>query len=624
MVETNHWISYANSFEKGDPRPLAFRKTADTFVKKVVAEYSHTSRVNGLLFGQVQSGKTTHTFSVIASTADADPGFSTFVYLTSNSTQLQLQTLGDALARLNSTFEVCGPDDELRFKKNQKRPNLVILNKDKSVMKKWIEIFKSQESLGLGPIFIVDDEGDAASQNTLVNKDDFSTIYTLIRELRALGTGSVYLQVTATPQALFLQSIFSGEKPKFIHYFDPGPEYLGGEFFFGRDNNLTHVPISESDFADLIDSDSPSDGLIKALSFFVVVCCYFAREGRSNANCLVHPHVSVASHTKVLKTSVALIEALTNPYMDEIHKGHIEFALVELNRNIEGKHLDWTEVQDRLTSGLKISGHIINSSNKVDEEEYKSGFNVLVGANAIGRGVAFPHLQTVYYTRKAKTPQADTFWQHSRIFGYDRDWQALRIFMPASLFRLFRVLQDQNQRLIEMIKSGEHNVLQIALPKGVVPARANVIDRKRVRFIVGGTNYFPSLPNQGNAGQVDQLLNKFDDKYTGPIDMDLVRKLIDLTADKDAEWKAKSFLKAIDQEIAKPQATLLLRRGREISANTGSMLSPNDREYGDKIKYQIVLTAYRVDGLKGKWSEGKDFWLINVKLPGSLLYYEVE
>lgn len=624
MMEKNHWISYANSFEKGDPRPLAFRKTADTFVKKVIAEYSHTSRVNGLLFGQVQSGKTTHTFSVIASTADADPGFSTFVYLTSNSTQLQLQTLGDALARLNSTFEVCGPDDELRFKKNQKRPNLVILNKDKSVLKKWIEIFKSQESLGLGPIFIVDDEGDAASQNTLVNKDDFSTIYTLIRELRGLGRGSVYLQVTATPQALFLQSIFSDEKPKFIHYFDPGPEYLGGEFFFGRDNNLTHVPISESDFSDLIDSDSASEGLLKALSFFVVVCCYFAREGRLNANCLVHPHVSVASHTKVLKTSVALIESLTNPNMDEIHKGHLEFAMLELNRNIEGKNVDWDEVKARLSSGLKINAHIINSSNKVDEEEYRSGFNVVVGANAIGRGVAFPHLQTVYYTRKAKSPQADTFWQHSRIFGYDRDWQALRIFMPASLFRLFRVLQDQNQRLIEMIKSGEQNVLQIALPKGVVPTRANVIDRKRFRFIVGGTNYFPSLPNQGNAGQIDDLLKKFDDKYTGPVDMQLVRKLIDLAADRDAEWKAKSFLKAIDQEIAKPQATLLLRRGREISANTGSMLSPNDREYGDKVKNQIVLTAYRVDGLKGKWSEGKDFWLINVKLPGSLLYYEVE
>jgi hypothetical protein len=54
------------------------------------------------------------------------------------------------------------------------------------------------------------------------------------------------------------------------------------------------------------------------------------------------------------------------------------------------------------------------------------------------------------------------------------------------------------------------------------------------------------------------------------------------------------------------------------------MLSPNDRQYGDKLQNQIVLTAYRVDGAQGKWSKAKDFWLINVKLPGSLLYYEVD
>ena len=85
----NHWISYANTFPKGDPRSLAFGRTSSKFVKDVVTKFSHRSRVNGLLFGEVQSGKTTHTFSVIAATADGDPGFRTFIYLTSNSNQLQ-------------------------------------------------------------------------------------------------------------------------------------------------------------------------------------------------------------------------------------------------------------------------------------------------------------------------------------------------------------------------------------------------------------------------------------------------------------------------------------------------------------------------------------------------------
>lgn len=624
MIQANHWLNYAKSFEKGDLRPISFRQTSDVFVKKVVSEYSHTSRVNGLLFGQVQSGKTTHTFSVIASTADQDPGFSTFIYLTSNSTQLHLQTLGDALARLNETFEVCGPEDDLRFKKNVKRPNLVILNKDKSVLSKWLETLSASETLKLGPIFIVDDEGDAASQNTLVNKNDYSKIYKLITEMRSLGTGSVYLQVTATPQALFLQSAISGEKPKFIHYFDPGQTYLGGEFFFGQDNNVTHVAIAEDDYVDLIDNDGPSDGLIAAIAFFVVTCSYLYGKGQTNANCLIHPHVSVASHQKVHKKSQELLSNLTTPDLTEESKEHLQAAITEINRKLDGEKVSLQEVIERLQSGLKIDAHIINSSNKVDEEEYRSGFNVVVGANAIGRGVAFPHLQTVYYTRKAKVPQADTFWQHSRIFGYDRDWRVLRIFMPSSLFRLFRVLQDQNQRLIELIKSGSLDVLQIALPKGVAATRGNIIDRKRFRFVVGGTNYFPSEPNQDNAQTLDKLFAEFGESYTGPVDLAKVREAIVYAAEPGSEWRKESFLKALDQQLISPKATLLMRKDRKISAKTGSMLSPNDREYGSQVKDQVMLTAYRVDGPSGNWSQGKDFWLVNIKLPGTLFYYEVD
>lgn len=623
MSQPNHWISYSNSFEQNDPRPLAFRNTADKFVRKIISNYDHNSRVNGLLFGQVQSGKTTHTFSVIAATADADPGFSTFLYLTSNSTQLSQQTLGDALEKLSNTFEVCGPDDDLRFRRNNRRPNLVVLNKDKSVLRKWLLTLQADPRVPLGPIFIVDDEGDSASQNTKVNKAEESTIFSTISEMRALGTGSVYLQVTATPQSLFMQSSYSDEKPKFIHYFDPGNEYLGGEFYFGRDDSITHVPIAENDFEGLLSEDFGSDGFKQALASFLVVAAYFQFTGRSNANCLVHPHFSRESHISVKSKAERVIKNLCDldsiDYWQELRIS----ALIDINRKLE-EEFSLDDLNEILSQGLDIQTVIINADNKVDEEEYRQGFNVIVGANAIGRGVAFPHLQTIYYTRKAKTPQADTFWQHSRIFGYDRDWRVVRIFMPASLFRLFRVLQDQNQRTIDMVKSEDFDILQIALPRGINPTRSNVVDKKRYRFVIGGTNYFPSQPNQDNALELDALLKNFGENYTGPADLSVAKKLIELAAEPAAEWKSKSFLKAIDQELVDPKVTLLLRRDRKISSETGSMLSPNDRQYGDGLSTQIVVTAYRVDGIAGNWGKKKDFWLINIKLPGALFYHEVE
>lgn len=618
-----HWLNYAKTFPERDSRPIAFQNTSNKFVRDVISNFNHTSRVNGLLFGQVQSGKTTHTFSVIAATADADPGFRIFVYLTSNSTQLHKQTLGDALQRLNNSFEVCGPEDELRFRRNLTRPVLIILNKDPRVMSKWIEILTSDTRTAEGPVLVIDDEGDAASQNTKVNQGDISTIHGQIKSLRELGTGSVYLQVTATPQALFLQSLASGEKPKFIHYFDPGSQYLGGEFFFGSEDSITHRHIAENDLDGLLESGKPSQGLIQTIASFVCVAAYFQFMNRTNANCLIHPHYSRASHATVATIVESLVQTFLSADMPAWAQEELASAYIDLTRQISGD-FELSDFWGEHAKGLSIDCLIINTDNKVSEDEYRSGFNVIVGANAIGRGVAFPHLQTVYYTRKAKTPQADTFWQHSRIFGYDRDWQTLRIFMPPSLFRLFKVLQDQNSRLIEMIKLGDNTLLQVPLPKGVSPTRGGVVDRKRYRFIVGGTNYFPPNPNQDNGRPLDRLFEKFVGNYTGPIELDDVKDAVRLASDQDADWKAASFVKALESTKFDVKATLLLRRERNISANKGSMLSPNDREYGNGITQQVVLTAYRIDGASNGWNMGKEFWLINIKLPGNLFYHEVE
>jgi hypothetical protein len=55
------------------------------------------------------------------------------------------------------------------------------------------------------PVFIVDDEADATNLNTKVNQKDFSAINRHIKAIRNDGSSCIYLQVTATPQAVLLQ-----------------------------------------------------------------------------------------------------------------------------------------------------------------------------------------------------------------------------------------------------------------------------------------------------------------------------------------------------------------------------------------------------------------------------------
>ena len=87
---------------------------------------------------------------------------------------------------------------------------------------------------------IIDDEADQASLNTRASRADGtrSKINDKIAELRDFFEKNTYLQVTATPQALFLQSPTHDFRPKFTVLSHPGTDYVGGSDFFGDTSDL--------------------------------------------------------------------------------------------------------------------------------------------------------------------------------------------------------------------------------------------------------------------------------------------------------------------------------------------------------------------------------------------------
>ena len=189
-------------------------KTATELTQKYLNNFDFLSHQSGLLLGNVQSGKTAHMLGVVSIAADL--GFEVFVLLTSDMTNLQQQTFKRAVGSL-SEFCVCDEKDDIRFMANEmQKPVLLVLKKNYRVLETWKNILTSSEFLKGRPLFIIDDEADAASLNTKVNKDDISTINLRIDEIRNLANSSFYLQVTATPQALFMQQSETGFKPEFV------------------------------------------------------------------------------------------------------------------------------------------------------------------------------------------------------------------------------------------------------------------------------------------------------------------------------------------------------------------------------------------------------------------------
>ena len=234
-------------------------------------------------------------------------------------------------------------------------------------------------------------------------------------------------------------------------------------------------------------------------------------------------------------------------------------------------------------------------------------------------------MQTIYYCRVAKSPQADTMWQHARMFGYDRDPDLMRVFMPPKLFKLFSDINRTNNIIIKQIENANNgNDIKIFYPTGLKPTRKNVLDKKSVGVYSGGVNYFPFYPVNKDINALDEILSAFEnDIYS--VNLKLITRILDLLDSETEDWNAKVFKGFINSMLAEnpsAQGKLIIRRNRDIAKGTGTLLSPNDRKLGDEYKEEVVLTIYKVTGNKG-WN-GKQLWIPNIKLPGESVYYSGE
>ena len=586
--------------------------TAEEVGNRYLKSFSFTSHEIGLLFGNVQSGKTGQMFGIMCKATDL--GFPVFILLTTDNVVLQQQTLDRVKADLEG-YCICGENDAKIFVDNSLMlPTIVVLKKNARILKLWANIFNSTGFMRGNPLFIVDDEADAASLNTLVNRNKQSSINKYLDSIRSGAASSLYLQVTGTPQAIFLQTLKSGWHPLFTHYFKPGKAYLGGDFFFpktGKPNCVTFVDSLKTPERDVV------------IRHLLVTGQIFA-SGGIVSNCLVHPSVRQAAHQKFassIKAELAWCKAnLTGALNAELKK---QFILLTPDKSSKVTFKQLMDAVTKILTNDEANIIIMNGKTDVESDEYTAGCNFVIGGNTLGRGVTFPSLQTIYYTRTAKKPQADTMWQHSRMFGYDRDPGMMMVYIDERLYKLFADINATNNAIISQVEEGLDDI-KIYYPEGLNPTRKNVLDTDHVEAISGGTNYYPFYPDNSTIDDISTLLSAFSE--TEPyyqVSLRLMKEVLShITSGPD--FKLKSFMSIIDVMLAESPTTqgiLIVRRNRDITQGTGALLSPNDWQLGGSFPRKIVLTMYQVTGTKG-WC-GKQLWVPNIKLPEGSVYYDV-
>ena len=191
--------SYLNTISSNEIRESVV-KTSNELVDNITARFDFTAQLNCLLLGNVQSGKTGQMLGAIS--LMADKGYRFFILLTTDNIDLQRQTYNRVKEALLE-FNVISEKDEVLFEKTRlTKPTVIVLKKNNKVLKKWKDILVNTNVCHGLPLVIFDDEADAASLNTKINSNRVSPINRSLSLIKETSTSSVYVEVTATPQAV--------------------------------------------------------------------------------------------------------------------------------------------------------------------------------------------------------------------------------------------------------------------------------------------------------------------------------------------------------------------------------------------------------------------------------------
>jgi hypothetical protein len=228
----------------------------------------------GMLLGKIQSGKTRGFLGVIAKAFDR--GYDIALVFTKGTKTLATQTV----RRISRDFAMFIDDEEVsvfdimqmpeRLTRSERRRKLIF------VAKKEVNNLKRVNQLFMNPdypefkgkrVLLIDDEADMASVRFVQKDGDYEqgAIAQQMDNLRSLVGQIAFLQVTATPYALYLQPddyppqgpdafVFLPKRPAFTALLPIHGGYVGGDDYFGdfeetdpRYHLFVSVPTAEQD-----------------------------------------------------------------------------------------------------------------------------------------------------------------------------------------------------------------------------------------------------------------------------------------------------------------------------------------------------------------------------------------
>ena len=454
-----------------DEYDACVRETVEELIKRKT-----TSSHPGMLLGKIQSGKTRAFLGIMA--LSFDRGFDVAVVLTKGTKTLGNQTV----SRIARDFRPFREDNALQVFDILKIPTLtqweleqqklvIVAKKEHNNMRRLIELFTSTHPELRGKrVLIVDDEADFASIRFSKKKgsDEINQgrIANQMDELRRELACPSFLQVTATPYALYLQPdeyeaptganlTFEPKRPAFTKIVPVHSAYVGGNHYFGDHDEsqpeyyLWH-PVNQDELDALKKEDkrrfdiddvlntSKVKALRRAVANFVTAGAI--RRLHQEALGERPKHYAMIVHVETAKSAHAWQHRVTQAVLDKMKAAIIarqpiadrliDDAIADLRRSVEAEGLTVPdrealvkEIRNSFEKGA-VATEKVNSDNDVEalldenaELKLRTPYNVFIGGQILDRGITVPNLLGFYYGRSPKKMQQDTVLQHARMYG---------------------------------------------------------------------------------------------------------------------------------------------------------------------------------------------------------------
>lgn len=490
-------------------------------IERVINQLDQTSTTSdrpGMLLGKIQSGKTRGFLGVIARAFDR--GYDIAIVLTKGTKTLSAQTV----SRITSDFADFVNDDEVavwdimklppRLTKSERSRKIVIVAKKQARnLERLLKLFgETYPDLRERRTLLVDDEADLASVRFVKNREteevEQGRIAEQMDELRRVVGQISFLQVTATPYALYLQPedyqtnpgqnfVFLPKRPAFTELLPIHGGYVGGADFFGdfedddpRAYIYSEVPIEEQDVLRHPDGRSARDDrlltgrtltcLRRAILTFVLGVCVRrwqqkdAGERLKKYALIVHNDTRKQAHnwqievvqrlldifaTSAKAKDAALMEQFNACYEDVRRSVTADRGRLPSNQEAFEMVADALDSEEVVVIPVNSDTDVAALLDEKAELKLRTPFNIFVGGNILDRGITIPSMIGFYYGRNPRRMQADTVLQHSRMYGARdrRDLAVTRFYTSRPVYDRLRRIDEFEIALREAFEKGAHD-----------------------------------------------------------------------------------------------------------------------------------------------------------------------